>query len=136
MSLANRIRKLREDKGLSMEELAAKAGISKTYLWELEKDEAGNKKPSADVLLRIANALSTTMAQLLSLPTVDTGAGEVEIPPALLEFRRLMSGRSEALSDADLRDLARMRFRGGQPRTVDEWNQIYLVFKQTVRKKK
>ena len=41
------LRKLRDDRGLSLDEVAKKAGISKTYLWELERDteEAKNQDP-------------------------------------------------------------------------------------------
>ena len=70
MALATRLRELRDAKGMSLDEVAKKAKISKTYLWELEGDADEEKKPSADVLLRIANALGTTLAELLSLPTV------------------------------------------------------------------
>jgi transcriptional regulator with XRE-family HTH domain len=86
-NLASRLRKIRDDRGLSLDEVAAKAGISKTYLWELERDTDGVKKPSADVLLRIAKALSTTLAELLALATVKAPDGPVEIPPSLNEFR-------------------------------------------------
>lgn len=136
MSLAKRIRSLRSQAGLSLEELATKASLSKTYLWELEKDEAGVKKPSADVLLRLANALSTTIAELMSLPTVRAQAAEVQLPPGLVELSKRMQAQGTALSEADLRDLAMMRFRGGQPRTPEEWMQVYLVFAQTARRKK
>src|SRR5688572_22881203 len=115
MSLAERIRKTREDKGLSLDEVATKVKISKTYLWELEHDIAGTKKPSADVLMRIATALSTTLAALLSLATVQVQENAVELPPALLEFRDRMAKQSSPLSDGDLQDLATMTFRGGQP---------------------
>ena len=47
MSLAEKIRKLREAKELSLDDLADKAGISKTYLWELER--------SASILFTIAD---------------------------------------------------------------------------------
>lgn len=127
MSLAKRIHELREAKGLSLEELAASAGISKTYLWELEKDIGGAKKPSADVLLKIATALSTTIADLMSLPTVRTKESEVEITPSLREFIERMKLIKTPLSREDIRDLALMRFRGGQPQTADEWHKLYLV---------
>jgi transcriptional regulator with XRE-family HTH domain len=136
MSLADRIRTLRDEAGLSLDELAAKAGISKTYLWELEKDEAGEKKPSAAVLLRVANALGTTIAELMALPAVRAEAAEVQIPPALAEFAKRMRAGGTELSDQDLSDLALMRFRGGQPRTAEEWMQVYLVFAQTARRRK
>lgn len=136
MSLANRLRTLRQKAGLSLDDVAAKAGISKTYLWELEKDEAGVKKPSADVLLRIANALSTTMADLMELPTVRVQDTEVEIPAALHQLQEHLAGMGTELTDKDLRDLANTRFRGGQPRTVEEWYQLYTTLLSTTRRKK
>jgi transcriptional regulator with XRE-family HTH domain len=136
MPLAEKLCQLREAKGMSLDELATKAKISKTYLWELERDTAGVKKPSADVLLRIANALSTTLAELLSLATVRVEDGSVQLPPALLEFRDRMAASNTPLSANDLRDLAVMKFRGGQPETADEWHQLYLFLVNTLRRQK
>ena len=136
MSLAKRITELREKAGLSLDELAKKATISKTYLWELEKDEAGTKKPSADILMRIATALSTTIAVLLDLPTVKVKEIPVEIPAALQQLQERLTKQGTALTTQDLRDLVTMQFRGGQPQTVDEWNQLYLTLLSTTRRKK
>jgi transcriptional regulator with XRE-family HTH domain len=135
MPLATRIRELRESKGFSLEDLASRAKISKTYLWELERDTAGAKKPSADILMRIANALSTTIADLMSLPSVRVHAAQVqEIPASLKEFRDRMKQIGSDLSDADVQDLAQTRFRGGQPQTADEWHALYLVLASASRK--
>ena len=137
MPLAARIRTLRESKGFSLEELASRAGISKTYLWELERDTVGAKKPSADVLLRVANALSTTIADLMSLPSVRVQESRVEeIPASLKEFQDRMKKLGNDLSEADIRDLSHMRFRGGQPQTADEWHALYLVLSSSTRKPK
>lgn len=131
-TLASRLRKLREDRGLSLDELAAKAKISKTYLWELERDTAGTKKPSADVLLRIAQALSTTLAELLALATVKAPEGPVEIPPSLAKFRDRMG---DQITSQDVQELAATKFRGSQPQTADEWHQLYFVLMNTTRKR-
>ena len=131
MTLAERIRSIRENKNLSLDELAARAKISKTYLWELEKDVAGAKKPSADVLLKIANALSTTIADLLAQPVVRIQEVEIPIPKALQELRVRLKSLGEELSDADVRDLATVKFRGGQPDTVEGWHQLYYMLKVT-----
>jgi transcriptional regulator with XRE-family HTH domain len=136
MSLADRIHKLREEKELSLDELSDKAKISKTYLWELEKDTAGTKKPSADVLMRVATALSTTLADLLSLETVKIKEAAVELPPALKDFQNRMAAQNTPLTADDLRDLAVMKFRGGQPQTADEWHQLYLLLVNSTRKGK
>jgi transcriptional regulator with XRE-family HTH domain len=134
-SLAARLRQFREAQGLSLDELASKADLSKTYLWELEKDVASAKKPSADVLLRIAAALSVTIADLLDLPTVSAPEGTVEIPASLQEFRDRMKKLGAPLTNEDVRDLAMMKFRGGQPQTVDEWHQVYLAFSSSPRRR-
>lgn len=136
MSIAGRIRELREAKSLSLDELATKAGISKTYLWELEKDELGAKKPSADVLFRVATALSTTIADLMALPSVRVNQTQLQIPPSLREFQERMQKMKTPLGPEDLRDLAGMKFRGGQPQTADEWHALYLVLAASARKSK
>lgn len=135
MSLAMRLREAREAAKLSLDELAAKAKVSKTYLWELEKDQAGEKKPSAEILMRIAGALSVTIADLLDLPRASVPGGPVELPASLRDFRDRMIALRSPLSGEDLRDLALMKFRGGQPQSVDEWHRVYLAFDSSPRKR-
>jgi len=108
--------------------------ISKAYLWELERDTKGTKKPSAAVLMKIASALSKTLADLLNLPTVQSAEGPVEIPKSLVEFRDRLKSQGSELSDSDIQDLAKTRFRGGQPQTADEWHQLYLLMASKSRK--
>jgi transcriptional regulator with XRE-family HTH domain len=110
--------------------------VSKTYLWEREKDVTGEKKPSAAVLLRIATALSVTMADLLDLPAVWVQTEKVELPASLEDFRRRMETLGTPLSEQDLRDLALMRFRGGQPQTVDEWHNLYAELASAASRKR
>jgi transcriptional regulator with XRE-family HTH domain len=136
MSLAERIRQTRESEGLSLDELASKASISKTYLWELERDTAGEKKPSADVLLRIASALSVTISELLDLPAEQMQGGQLELPSSLQDFKSRMVKLDTPLGERDLSDLAAMKFRGGQPRTTDEWHHLYLTLIATTGRKK
>lgn len=135
--LADNLRKFREQAGLSLDQVATKADISKAYLWELERDTAGAKKPSAAVLMRIAKALSTTLAGLLSLPSVQTADGPREIPASLAELRDRLKGQGgNELTESDLKDLAMTRFRGSQPQTADEWHQLYLFMASNSRKPK
>lgn len=138
MSVAERIRESRKEAGMTLEELAAKAGVSKTYLWELEHDKSGEKKPSAEVLLKIASALSTTIGHLLGLPTVTVKAEskEVELSPSLLEFKERMEQNGTPLKPDELMDLAMIRFRGGQPKTAEAWHQIYYVLASSAKRKK
>ena len=57
------IRQLRERKNLTQEELAKKAGITRSHLSLLE---AGHRRnPSLDVLKRLARALGVPVTELL-----------------------------------------------------------------------
>lgn len=134
--LAKRLRAAREAAGLTLDEVATRAGISKTYYWELENDEEGKIKPSADVLMKIANALSTTMAHLLGMPTVQVSQEAVEIPPSLVKFIEERKKIDKPLSQQDIRELASMRFRGGQPTTAEGWNDVYSALDRNIKKRK
>lgn len=132
MALAEQIRKAREKAGMTLDQLARAAGVSKTYVWELEQDAEGTKKPSAELLLKIANALSITLADLMELPSVRVNNRPVEISESLREFIERMRKLKIKLTDAEIRDLATTRFRGGQPKTADDWHDLYRVLKRTV----
>ncbi len=60
--LGEKIRQLRIDKKFSLDALAKAAGISKSYLWELESDDAAN--PTIDIISKIAKELDTTAEAL------------------------------------------------------------------------
>jgi transcriptional regulator with XRE-family HTH domain len=130
MPLAHNLRDARKRASLTLEELARAAEISKTYLWELENDEDGVKKPSGEILLRIANALSLTVAELLGMPTVQVDGAKLELTRSLIEFRDWMEKIGQPICDEDFRDLAAMRFRGGQPRTKEDWFDLYRTLKR------
>ncbi len=136
MPLADRIRELRERQHLSLDDLATKAKVSKTYLWELERDAKGDKKPSADILLRIATALSTTIGELLERQVVRVKEVAVELPAGLKELRDQMEKMGTPLSREDIRDLAVMKFRGGQPKSVEEWHILYSTLSNITRRPK
>ncbi len=132
MSLAERIRKAREKAGMTLDQLARAAGVSKTYVWELEQDTEGAKKPSAELLLKIANALSITLAELMGLPSVKADNRTVEISESLREFVERMRRLKIELTETEIRDLATTRFRGGQPKSADDWHDLYRVLKRAV----
>lgn len=133
-SLASRIQHSRKDAGMTLEELSDASGLSKTYLWELENDAEGVKKPSADSLMKLVGPLRTTIADLLGRPTVQVDNEHVEISDSLQEFLDWMKKTDRELSKDEVSDLAAMRFRGGQPKTRDDWDDLYRTLKRTTRK--
>ncbi|MFT4125145.1 MAG: XRE family transcriptional regulator [Gordonia sp. (in: high G+C Gram-positive bacteria)] len=66
MSLGGEIRRLRQDRGMTLTGLAAEAGISHPFLSQLER---GYARPSMVTLERIARALQTTQVNLMLAAT-------------------------------------------------------------------
>lgn len=114
--LGERIRELRTRAGRSQADLARAADLSKAYMSELEGD--AGRRPSADVLLRIADALDVTIADLLGRPVAPES--DPDIPDSLRGF-----AEERGLDDEDVRMLARIRLREGRPRTKERWAFIY-----------
>lgn len=58
--LGDKLRELRKEKKLTLEKLADLAGLSKSYLWELENRES--QRPSAEKLTALADVLGVSTA--------------------------------------------------------------------------
>ena len=108
-----RIRRRREELGLTQTDLADKAGISRTYLSLIERGEAANF--SYNVLSYLALALETTPATL-------TGESddEVLVSSSLREF-----ALEERLDLEEVIGLSKLALRGREPKTADEWRKLY-----------
>jgi transcriptional regulator with XRE-family HTH domain len=61
--LGKNVRRLRQQKGLTQEELAFEAEIDLTYMGGIER---GKRNPSLLVMARIAEALSAPLTKLLA----------------------------------------------------------------------
>jgi transcriptional regulator with XRE-family HTH domain len=61
-ALAIRIKELREQKGISQEELAHRAGLSRTGMGFVE---TGKRWPRLDTLMKVAQGLNVTVDELL-----------------------------------------------------------------------
>lgn len=64
--VGGRIGERRRQLGLSISETSIASGLSKS---DFEQIESGRKRPDPDYLSRIASALNTTIAELLSPET-------------------------------------------------------------------
>lgn len=60
--MGHKLRSVREAKGLSQEELAKKADVSRTTIWSLETNP--NVQTTTKTLQKIADALETTVADI------------------------------------------------------------------------
>ena len=61
--LGAKIKELRKQKSLTLEQLAEKIGSGKSYIWEIENK--GVKRPSAEKLAAIAKELDVTTDYLI-----------------------------------------------------------------------
>lgn len=59
------IRRLRVERGISQEKLAADAGVDRAYLGSLERQ---TENPAVDLLDKIADALSLSVSELFIVP--------------------------------------------------------------------
>lgn len=81
--MAQRIRELRTAKGMTVEELAAKADISQPYLTRLESGKRGRRGLTSSVAEKLAMALETTPAEVMGIAGKNSIAGPA--PQALKE---------------------------------------------------
>jgi transcriptional regulator with XRE-family HTH domain len=123
-TVGERVRRFRADRRMSPAELAAAAGVSRSYLSELESGRGSAQRPSAEKLYRIANALGVAMSDLLGRPIITQP--DYDPPPSLLEF-----ARATDLPEADIAMLACIRFRGEKPKTPERWAFIYQAIRNS-----
>jgi len=116
--LGHKIRELRLGRGLTLNDLAEKSGVSKAYISDLENGNAG--KPNIQYMYAIATSLGITLDELLndvaSGPAPKTRKQRTELPPGLLELQKDLD-----LSDEDVERLAAVNFRGHRPRDKEGW---------------
>jgi DNA-binding XRE family transcriptional regulator len=122
--VGQRIRQRREELGITLTALADRADVAKSYLSSLENGQ-GNERPSGRTLYRIAEALGTTMSDLLGSRLLVEPP--YEVPAALREF-----AESAGISDRDVAMLAGINFRGQQPADRDGWAFVWRAIRASV----
>ena len=92
--LGDKIRALRKQKKLSLEQLADLADSSKSYIWELENKD--DPKPSADKIGKIAVVLEVTTDFLLT-ESVATPGEEVIDEAFFRKYKSMPDGTKKRL---------------------------------------
>lgn len=69
MDFSLKIKKIRQEKKITLQELADLSGVSKSMISKIEREE---KKPTLQVAAQIAEALGTTLSALLDEPKKQT----------------------------------------------------------------
>ncbi len=123
-AIGKRIRKFREDKDTTAAQLAKDAGISRSYLSELENGTGNHRRPSANVLYALGKALGVSMSDLLGQPLIVESTSKPS--SSLLRF-----AEEDGLAQADIEMLASIKFRGEAPRSSDRWRFIYQAIRNS-----
>jgi transcriptional regulator with XRE-family HTH domain len=85
-AFGERLRSLREAKGLTLQQVADAAGCTKAYIWELEKRPG--QKPTAERIQAIAKVLGVTMGDLMGEPM---GEAPEATPEDVVFFRQYVN---------------------------------------------
>lgn len=109
MSVGQRIKELREQVGLSQQELALRAGVTRSLVYKIEEGSANN--PTLDKLRKIAAALNGSVAYII-------GEGH----PISDSLRKLALRDNIVYKELDT--LILMNFEGKQLTTVEEWDHL------------
>lgn len=96
-AIANRMREIREARGLSLQDVATRAGIAKSHIWEIERGRSAN--PTIATTVGIARALGVSLDHLTGL-----SAAQPDLHPEALriacEVDALLRGRASSSSIA------------------------------------
>ena len=128
MTLHERLKELRRARDFTLKELAARTGLSVSYLSDLER---GRTMPPLPTLELLAMALEISVLDLLT--GVDFAGEQTEAG--------LPSGLADLLDDPEYQPeltrewvqlLGKLQLRGKRPQSKHEWLELYLHLKRVL----
>ncbi len=128
-ALGNRVRRLRTELGLTQDALAQKAGISKSFLSDVEN---GKRSIGAETLLDLGRSMGVSLDYLMTGAASDDHEKQTQIPPALARF-----AADEGLSMRDTLTLLNMleqvisaRKEAGRRLNAVDWREFHTAVKK------
>lgn len=125
----DRIKEIRDARGMTQDQLADKAGISKGFLSDVENNK---RNVSSENLLRIANVLGASVDYLLRGDARPASREEVVIPPELSEVAEelnLTYAETLELLEAHRSVIARRSAKSAKRFTTEDWKQLHRAIK-------
>lgn len=135
-TVGERIRFVRNERGLTLDDLAKKAGISKSFLWAVENDKSDI---GGENLINITNALGASVEFILKGGRQDMENEPVEIPSELSEAAQslgLTFRQTLTLLTAHQSLVARRSMKQEIEMTRDQWKKLWEGIKEFVQDKR
>lgn len=130
-SMGERVRELRKRAGMTQDDLAARTGMSKGFLSDIEN---GNRNVSSEFLLKLANALGASIDYLLR----GEDRADAVTTPVVIPHELSVAAEQLSLSYADTLQLldthravvGRRSEKGRAKFTVDDWKNLHAALKK------
>ncbi|MHC8521501.1 helix-turn-helix domain-containing protein [Rossellomorea sp. H39__3] len=91
MKIGDNIRKIRKERGLSLDQVADRTGVSKAMIGQIERDDSN---PTVATLWKIANGLKVSFSSLLEAPAADVAIIDYkDVEPVLEDGESMWSYR-------------------------------------------
>jgi XRE family transcriptional regulator, regulator of sulfur utilization len=121
MKLHERLRELRQERGLRLKDVTEAAGISIPYLSDLER---GRTNPSLDTLQTLAAAYQISVHDLLESVEFYGEQTTASLPKGLADLIADPVLGAQITNDW-VTSLARIELRGKRPNSKEDWYDIY-----------
>lgn len=129
-TVGQRIRKLREEKKITLDQMSERTGISKGFLSDAETN---NRNLSSQNMLKIANVLNASLEYLMRGAEDAKAPEPLTIPPELTDAAHelnLSFADTEQLLKVHRSLVARRSNEGVPSRTVADWKELYEVLRK------
>ncbi|WP_293174271.1 helix-turn-helix transcriptional regulator [Oceanithermus sp.] len=128
MTLAERFRELRKERGWRLKDVAEATGLSIPYLSDLERDRTN---PSLETLRTLAEAYGMTVHDLMAPVDFYGERTPAALPRGLAELLEDPVLGAEITPDW-VETLARIELRGKRPENKRDWYEIYLHLRRVL----
>lgn len=126
MKLHERLRELRQERGLRLKDVSEQAGISIPYLSDLER---GRTNPSLETLQTLAAAHGISVHDLLEPVEFYGEQTQASLPKGLAELVADPTLGAQITPDW-IQSLSRIELRGRRPQSKEDWYDIYRNLKR------
>ncbi len=126
--LGQRIRTLRQERGMSLGDLERASGVTKGYLSQLERGNASN--PSLDAIKKISRGLDAPLSALSEEPEEPRD----DLPPGLQKLVEEARDEGRAIPPEDVEMLVSIRCRGRSPKSKMDWALLYEMIKRVTKR--